>query len=1136
MHIFINGEKFKIYMHDTITTIINRIALKHKTISQFITITPKELRENEHYKLEFLSNNLKSIDLKEISENQKHLLALFPKTSIKNIYMLWIKDHKFPEDIKTLRDANKEVFPNMALAKDRFKVFKSNFDEELTQIETQTTAHIELDKIIKEVSPVKNMTEFKTTGVNINLKIDPKSGETLMDIFNNIIVSLFIPFVVLRYKNQLYYKIYDKITPPINWVKYDSQKDVSFLNAKVLKSTNKVASLEKSYTDITWTNDNDIYISLDLENSIGEEELTLKFLNSIENLSYKITSKTHTSARGNFDIMIDHFEKYIMMDLITNNKLVSSFLFMNESNKPSSIKKKFFVHYYPHQIKNIEKSLTFIITPLDKGIHITVQKAKDLHQIEQFRNIFAKILNIYNKERKNIENIYSNLISTKGIVNKIVSEPKEKKTKLKLSTLQEYDSNFFKSAFYGRLVHGKKQPKIIFDEEEANDYKKEHGDDSVMEYPLNGKIYYVCNGVTKFPGLKKNTATSVKWQNPKITSKMAAEWEQTYPYLPICYLKPQITTGKGGYGDYIKSLKGIETVEKKKSSYIKTITDKPVDPDRDGKLPINLQNLLTHEEDISITRFGVVNSPNSFIHCAELAFNENYKNIPIDKRENHVKEIRKKLIIDKDVLNIVRQEMPDYDTDGISNYIKDLDKFFDPAFFIRLMEHKYNCNIFLYIADYKKYQKGNISLPFYKNAYFMKEIDSTKKSIIIIKYPNANIFWPYQCEIVKFSNNKRQFILDENIVHKNINALYLFNNQTIVKNHKSYKFKPQKNSSWLKNAQSQAIDNNGKVYMFNYNNFSLYVSPCPPLPIPINTNPKDINSHNLNKLTKASKIVGTSYDKKALFVDLESFDESYVPLEKPLDGYKKISSPLYMNIIHQQSDLELMKNNRKIAHYLKEYTLFLYSINDELTEDNFIIDNNHVYNYKSLGRKFLKNTNVMFKNNKLIVPSKEFIPRLLYYIKKKKINRPQDIQNYKNKIFIQDYYEFISDFEQRSEQLIFVGIQDLIYWIEKETNDIAIYEISNILDSSREIAYFFEDYTINKGTLNIIQNVAEGSLKRALYVANFWNKYNLNVGFYAPILSSNVNYTEVSENNKNAKPGINVFKYPDGKYAAIFLL
>ncbi len=1146
MNIIVDGKKLDIYAYDNIQTVLERISMDKGLLPNYIKLDPQELKEGQNYKTTDIKEIVKDVGLEDLEEAIPRIRNSFPQVSAKEIIYFWINLHGHPETNNVFKHIDKLGFPNKRSTTDRYNDFLARLKEKQELLKNKIKEHIAINSAIKEIKshPVE---ELVVTGRTSSMKVELENKESLIDIFDNISVSRIIPFVVLQYEGKKYYKVYDKFIPPVAWIKESPEKN-SYILAKLfrLSDESRPTKIEKSYTDIIWDEENNIFMDVDLDSNIEGKELEDRFFEYV-NIPHKITSHNDVGVKGYFNIAIDSFEKYVFLDMITNDDIVSSLLFVNELEKSASEKKKFFVHYYPQRIKNIDASLTFIITPSEGNLRITIQKARSSNQVDQFILMFAKIITIYLQRRESIVKLYNSLLPPqKKEIKEKAAAPKVLKTKERVSVLEQFNPSLFRTGLYGRLAQGKKnQPSVVLDADEANAYRKKNGADSIMEYPLGSGIFYTCSDCkNQYPGLKENTATKVKWNPPK-DAKMLEEYEREHPFLPICYPTPQITTRKKGYGVYMASLEGEPKKEKRKSEYVKQISDKPVEPDRSGKLPQNLNVLFSYEEDVSTTirRIGVVPSPNSFLHCMEKAFNQTYGIIKDNSdREEYIKKVRKSLLDYGDKLNIVKQEMPDYNLKAIKKYIGNTKSFFDPGFFIRLLEYKYDCNIFMYEVNYQKYPRGTVALPNYKITYFMKEIDATKKSVIIIKFPTSNVACPYQCEIIQDLRKKPTFyISDKTLIQRNIDVLYLFNNQTIVKESGQEKFNPQIFTKWLdlNLIESQGIDNNGKVYLLNYNNgLSLFVSPSIPLPIKTDKKYNTIDPDDIQKYIKKNKIVGVSSDKKGLFIKTTSFDQAYIPLSRPIKGeYKIIDSSIYIEDRNQESYLLEMQKNRKIAQYLKEYALFFYSLKGNLDVNDFVIKKNYEYNYQKLKKKLLPDTKIMFKHKKLIVPSENVRDRLLYYIKAEILNNILEVENYKNRKLIKGHYQFISDFKSFPEQLIFIEMDDLIYWLEKETSEVSENEITNVLDSDREIAYFFKDYRINNGKLNIVQNVLDGDLKRALYVAKEWKDNKINIGYLAPNIKTTIKYNvHTLEKSGSKDSDINVLQYDNGNYAALLFL
>ena len=1134
MSIYVNDEKIKTYLHDSIETIIDRIALKKESLPSYIHIFPStELINKEYYKSTNVLDVLKNINLNDLVNQYKEILLQFPGLTAKDIGMLWIRLHGLPNETKLLKKISLVHFPGVLQMRENFKGYEELFKEKFEELKIKVKEHLRIGDMIKNIKKY-SIDKFEITDIVIDLTIKLDNKETLIDIFDNINVSRILPFVILQIQDKRYYKIYNKVIPPFEWLEMTLNKE-SYIIIKLLKiSLNKsVANLNNAYTTVYWNNENIISMDTELIQEITQNVLEQRFFSSIENLSYKISDRKQNAIKGNFNVQITNFNKFIFLDMVTNDLLISNILFLNEFGvKSASAKRRLYVYYYPQKIKNIDRALSLVITPDDKNLRVRISRSKSKDQIDQFLNIFSRILTRYQDEYDNLIGLYAKYIPIiKGI--KPVSKAKIKITKNRLDPLYEFDSYLFRSPFYGRQCQKPKQPYVV-PSDQVDAYIKKYGKDKIMEFPLtrdNGKmkgssIYYACDprepdeieaskrtgkklqsypGVIPTEGMKpqKEPKKPRELEKYKQTLENLQKYREEIKYIPCCEVMPQLNKS---YKKYTNFVLNEERIVQKKSSYIRLIADKPVPPDRDGVLPQNLKQLFFLGDSIltTIRRYGVVNSPNSFIHCMEKAFNPKYKSMSLDDREKYVKNIRKSLVSERPLpkgvdynLGIVKQEMANYSIKDIKEYILDLDKYFDPSLFIRLLEYKYNCNIFLYVVD-KNNQHGNVILPTHKNAYFMRDIDVNKQSVIIIKFTNLNILWPYQCEIIQDLRKKPTFVItDTDLIQKNIDVLYMSNNQYIVKDKKIFTFPPQEDSKWLRNAISQGIDGNGKVYMLNYTRstsdpsgssertgpegtskrdklFSLFVSPCAPLPIPIDDtiyklDPiKYISKGNAHLAGIKLKIIGISPDGMGVYVHIKSFEESYIPLTKSISPeYKIIKSSIYIDdrYLNENSQLQIMQKNRKIAQYLKEYTLFVYSNNQGtpegsglgetpegsglseggINESNFTIDPNHHYDYKSLNRQLILDTPVMFKHSKLIVPSEEVRDKLIYYINVQKFNAPEALKDYKNRKLVEGHYEFISDFSQRSEQLIFIGIDDILYWLEHEISGTTENEVTNTL-------------------------------------------------------------------------------------------
>lgn len=991
-------------------------------------------------------------------------------------------------------------------------------------------------KDIKDVKDIK-ISMFQATTTKIKFVLKFTNDISLIELFNIIKVSDMIPFVSLNYNDRIIYKVYEKINIPDEWL---SLLDSGILNIKVYQLDKYDPYSKHKYTTVEISN-NEMFFDIDLKNTkISKEKIKERILTSLDIVKPVIDKEEKLLEKGFFMVDIPNFQRYIFADLVATNKIVSSYIFMNELELSAMQKKKFFLHYLEHSIKNVEDALTFIITPYDSNVKITIQKSKDIQQMERFKKDIIKILRIYVDEFENIFNIYKNILFQEKTDIKVVHK-RELKTKKNLGQLQEFYPDLFGYPAYGRIVQAKHQPSVI--DKDEFDLLVDDDKNLAMNVDIpKPSTYYSCQNQkihnNIYPGLKKNTGIGKLKKEINIE-----EWKKKYPYLPICFKKPQIQPPKGAYRRYINEKQGYEYEPVRKNIYIKQDIYKIVGQDNFGTIPNDLAFIFPDAN--NIFRFGVLSSANSFIHCLALAFDKEY-----NKTEQFVRNIREKIYKDKRYLNLISQENVDI---NINEYIKNLDLYFDPNRFVKALEHYYDCNIFLYEVNYLSKNFGSVSLPHYNDGYFSYKKDPTKRSVIIIKYFTNDISIPFQCEILFDTKNKDRFVFTKKIVKYNITTMNESLSQFLLV---EKSLKPIKNiikPLFFEKALSQSLDSNGRIKILNFKTFSLHLNSFPPLFLPIDDKPvitKDIQS--ISPIISSSNIVGKTSDDKAIIIDTPGAEAGagagvlgFIMVQNIDRSLKIVNDTHYINITYDKiSNLNIFHKNKQIAEYLKVYTLIIFAKkNGHLSKKDFIVRPNHVYDIEILNNKFIPNNDVMFENNRLIIPSKDIRRKLLFSIKVQTLNNPKLIEEYKNRTTIITSFNNIYDFLFREKQLIFLSYNDITSWINIKQSQT---EINNTYDSNSERPSFFEIDIDGIVRYGIFQNVYNHSLERALYVSYIWNKKNINMGFNSPKISDikDIDIKDIRDIKENSvihkaqnfkQPGeYNVFKYQtfDG-YAAI---
>ena len=358
--------------------------------------------------------------------------------------------------------------------------------------------------------------------------------------------------------------------------------------------------------------------------------------------------------------------------------------------------------------------------------------------------------------------------------------------------------------------------------------------------------------------------------------------------------------------------------------------------------------------------------------------------------------------------------------------------------------------------------------------------------------------------------------------------------------------------SLLEGVESQYIDNNGKTRMLNYAELSLMIPPIPPLNIKRDKTIFFPTKEQALKFIEVKGLILVMQDMagnltQGLWVRSNIIEDDlfYIPIDDAdqIPNLEIAPPHLYNPLIAMElSKLDDMKYHRKVAEFLKQYTIFEYSRNpNNFGKESFIIDTDYRYeDIASLGNRLVQN-NIMYRDNKIIVPSEKVIDSLLNYLKLQKFNDFEGVKNFKNRHLIENYYNNLSDFTPATDQFIFLNRESLLRWKEESVRNKN--NTTYIRPTTKE-AYFYKNINIKNGILMLVQNVDEGLFKRALNVGRVWEVDRRNTGYNTKPISDNIGYTIYSEKGfgmvKSSTLGamVHVLKYfNDGiKYSALLFI
>lgn len=1152
--VLINGSDFEIYDLDTQESVLNRLASQYKTIPKYLYFPdgiPKFNQETKNIKVIDLYGILidKKIgigflkiyeDIKDkISQKNLDLyndiilpyIALNPKFSDQNrdLYILSVEN-----DIKNNNDIQKILGKkvNISSLKDYdLKIVADNIKKQIEQTKSFTAEYIKkINKFNSIKSPIK-YTPFEVEKVDFEFSIDIKHV-SIMEIFNSIVVNPYVPFVTINN----FYKILKDFLPPSQW-NISLEKAIVF---KVLQKTDNVNVKPEDYSDtvlfITGDNPENEKIKVGMSlytsgNYLSQEKFIERFLNVFKYQEIKkITDLSENKLNGIFYFPRHSLDKYVFADLIMNNPLFSSLLSVDESDKASKKKDSIYVYFYHPKVGNVTANILEKIS--EKGdqsikgkdikkdfeygsryIRVKVSSASNMESVNFFQETLGKLFVLYDNEYNDIVNFYKKFIPDFGNIIPYVMKV-QVKTKLKDIAPEVF--------IHGYPPKCPNQPLIIEDDEVQ---EAENSGKIVMRYPKDDSLgvvprNYVCNFPKAiYPGLRDNPLSN----------------RDIVPFLPCCYTKDHRDKKGSIYRHYYYNEELKEKSDSEQQDFI--ITNKFVQKDKYGTLPKYVEKLfgiLDYTEEYIYLRKGVYNSPNTFIECVMEGMYENTGILEYqdsDKRQAKISEIRKSLA-NETWASSCKQEMYDFTTKEIINMINDKNAYFDPKYFVSLLENYFKCNIYVFTRSQDN--NGKMALPRYSQAYY-KNVNRNK-SVIIYEHMGStsdNAKYP-RCElVVKWkisakSEDDVSYCFDYN------SKISLGIRNVAEKIHKSYVLNTEIlpivfpiNTKTIKLIE-QGIDSYGKtrfvIFEYESNKGMFITTPIQPLvlkeakewnvlKLPINIAVKLCIALNI-KITSRSVVKENNIDITKeiqgvlgnINITIPVEDITYKYIEKTIGkNIREIENiqvvPYSVKFTDKKFSLiDNYNKYKKLARYITEYIYWMFSmyiknkkikienIDDPIIiktffMENIIVDKN--FEYKNVEKKFSLSSGIMNKN-KMVVKSDETLKRLIYSLRVfAKYNRNK-LYNYHSRKVIENYYVDVTDFDKYQDQVILYGSNSVEKWIIEQKIKYQLYDSIRI---DYYFPYFFQNNLIDD-SIYLAQNTDD--LYKAFEISRQWYEFGKN--------------------------------------------
>lgn len=1003
--------------------------------------------------------------------------------------------------------------------------------------------------------------------------------ESSLIIFNDMKASFRVPFVQLNYGNQKYFKVYESdtfrnIKELFNYISNDRENTFYFL---VLNNLQQVESLtQSSYTLVKYSlSTNRITFS----SEIGQRDVILRNLQVCFRgfifLSNKVKQYNLYGKMMIKNFSIDESCLYFLFwnehEVGLEEGVISTYFFIDESDDHTLAERTYIKIKYQDltdeepevqsTVRN-SSSLTVTLKPEDKDIIVEFSKAANEKILNQFKEIFGRVLTIYKMLESELQTFLNGVVpietntelsTRKGrrVITKDIFEKKFKQLRAEADELTPglFDKN---KVGYTRRCDCKKQPIIVSDKEadlwkdRVFTVKGETLPRQIGEFPPNSsKFLYVC------PSDEYPFPTVIENQNPD-TSKV-------YPYVPCCAETDNINNSNSKYNNYDKTKEPGKTNRNYEIS-----TMKKLDYSRIGDIPSIIQDLLNTEnvEPFKFKRFGIGQSINALIHCVMKAINDvNYVGfLNMEDKEKYCQNVRDNI---QELLphyhQVVSQECYDYTPGMIDREIKNKKEFFDSSKYYRILEELFQVNIFVFMVSREnKTEETILEVPKHMLTH-IRNFRDDRKSIIVIKHMGGELeSLPYPQYDLIFNTQELQetkksvsdvkpiYLFDSQITSLMFKALKLYNSNFVFniegENIES-RFSPFSEVNWIKifedfELESQNIDSYGKLRSLNLKFrdifLTVYMPPFQPLNLPIS------DKVYKTEYTTILEIFGQPYSEIAtgLWYSIIDFNHGvFIPCNtdstetKPVDPVPIKSS--------------IKDNQIQIFREAEKYSKMLLQLIEWGLRSNKILNLSDYLSKKDL--YLVEDTNVL-SNTKPI--------KLISYVTEKgdfnylnsiwpeyfKGNRVHLYPSLYNKVvqfferrytetdglslapnpYLNGVFEYEWDFISYPSNRVLIGYKNISLWLDIRSrnfnNEVQIStELTSNLFANPEPFLYHDISGGDKRRMYLIQKVRDGNFNRALECGNQWRLNRYNPGYDAELINRefipHIIYSVTSGNN-----------------------
>lgn len=725
------------------------------------TLDIEDFREVVKKKKEVRVNNIDFV----LSEARAYGI---PKTEALSIWYLTAKWPLTDATFAILQNYDKDFSVRRRLEK-TVKDFTERIDRERKGIKEKLEKDDKLATKLK-TTPEEELPRFNVEGEVFQFLVETSKYYDIVEIFYKMNSSKRIPFVVCKSEGNTFFKVWEDQIPPESWYREVEQYPPGlYFYVLAVESTLRREFIEKAYAKCVWSNQGFLTVEYKIrKSSLVKDKIVETIYGSLEKEGKQVSfsleglslaNQKPINVAGTF-VSEMNFNPYVMAYLVSLHPLVKKVGFMNESENTEPQKVVFRLYLSLNQDAEVSKSLQFNISSAEKEIEVgnsntyvvRIRHAKDVLAARVGIRLFYSVLKIYDEQYTRIIEAYKTnpaaYAEVEGTKKKVKESKKSKKTKDRLAALQAYDPNLFHSR-YSDQCQSKGQPYIVAQATEdgsipgeVTTLEKKLGPHKTMEFD---GAYYACETPTDkregyvYPRLKRNRDTATG--DPL--------YREDYPCVPCCYKKykelSEALTRDACLSDVERSADTAYVAE-----------NKDPDPERMSDVPRSLARLASLQGVKKIPigknqkmhypylRYGVEESPTSFIHCLEVATNSKVYTSS-QKKGDLIDNAIKEMIA---TFQIGKQQFYDVFKGNLERELKrSPNSYLEPSLWIALAEAYYQVNIVLIQLD-EEIIEGEFLYPRASEALLPKRFPD-RGTVVIFRQFVKNGVWPYQCSVLK---------------------------------------------------------------------------------------------------------------------------------------------------------------------------------------------------------------------------------------------------------------------------------------------------------------------------------------------------------------------------------------------------